>query len=83
MPRFDGFGPRGFGPMTGRGYGYCAGAYPRGRSGFGRGWGYGYGFGPVAPWHRVIAKTEKEFLEEERDLLKARLEEIEEELEEL
>jgi hypothetical protein len=24
MPRFDGTGPRGTGPMTGRGQGYCA-----------------------------------------------------------
>jgi len=24
MPRFDGTGPRGMGPMTGRGMGYCA-----------------------------------------------------------
>jgi len=29
MPRFDGTGPRGQGPMTGRGEGYCALAYPR------------------------------------------------------
>ncbi|MDI3534182.1 MAG: hypothetical protein PWQ82_547 [Thermosediminibacterales bacterium] len=25
MPRGDGTGPRGLGPMTGRGMGYCAG----------------------------------------------------------
>ncbi|NLK01216.1 MAG: DUF5320 domain-containing protein [Clostridia bacterium] len=35
MPGFDGTGPRGFGPMTGGGFGYCTG-YPVGR---GRGWG--------------------------------------------
>ncbi len=77
--------------MSGRGFGYCAGAYPGGyygagfgrKFGRGRGWGYGYGLGPVAPWHQVVAKTENEFLKEERDLLKARLKEIEEELEEL
>jgi hypothetical protein len=28
MPRFDGTGPRGLGPMTGRGEGYCAIAFP-------------------------------------------------------
>jgi hypothetical protein len=28
MPRFDGTGPRGLGPMTGRGEGYCAIALP-------------------------------------------------------
>jgi hypothetical protein len=28
MPRFDGTGPRGMGPMTGRGEGYCARVIP-------------------------------------------------------
>jgi hypothetical protein len=28
MPRFDGTGPQGLGPMTGRGAGYCAMALP-------------------------------------------------------
>lgn len=47
MPRGDGTGPLGMGPMTGRGAGYCAGfRFPGylnfgGRSlGFGRGRGY-------------------------------------------
>ena len=60
MPRGDGTGPAGMGPMTGRAAGYCAG-YPvpgfmnpvggrgyggRGRGGgFGRGRGFGRGFG--------------------------------------
>ena len=60
MPGGDGTGPGGFGPMTGRAAGFCAG-YPvpgfmnpiggrlglgwgRGR-GFGRGWGRGRGWG--------------------------------------
>jgi len=40
MPGFNGIGPRGMGPMTGRGMGYCAqpGAYP-----------YGYPQQPVPP----------------------------------
>ncbi|MBN2467689.1 MAG: DUF5320 domain-containing protein [Deltaproteobacteria bacterium] len=51
MPRGDGTGPAGFGPMTGRGAGYCAGyAVPgfanplpgRGYGAYGR---YGLGFG--------------------------------------
>jgi len=29
MPRFDGTGPQGQGPMTGRGEGYCAVKLPR------------------------------------------------------
>lgn len=48
MPRGDGTGPAGAGPMTGRGLGYCAGyqspgftkGAPRGGGGFGRGRGY-------------------------------------------
>lgn len=58
MPRGDRTGPLGYGPMTGRGMGYCGGftdpgfmhpgpgyAYGRGR-GFGRGRGWRYaGFG--------------------------------------
>ena len=63
MPRGDGTGPMGFGPMTGRAAGTCAGyaapgymnpvggqgyGFGRGR-GFGRGWGRGFGrgFAPV------------------------------------
>ncbi len=55
MPRGDGMGPNGMGPMTGRAAGYCAG-YDRpgfanptygGRMGLGRGFGRGFrgGFG--------------------------------------
>lgn len=56
MPWGDGTGPRGFGPMTGRAAGYCAGypvpgyanpsvpGYGRG-FGYGRGWGRGFGRG--------------------------------------
>ncbi|MGD9974420.1 MAG: DUF5320 domain-containing protein [Desulfatirhabdiaceae bacterium] len=53
MPRGDGTGPMGTGPMTGRAAGYCSGAgAPIARNpgygcGFGRGMGYGgcgYGF---------------------------------------
>ena len=49
MPRGDGTGPLGLGPMTGRAAGYCAG-YPvpgflnLGVCGFGRGMGRGRGF---------------------------------------
>jgi len=50
MPFGDGTGPRGEGPRTGRGAGYCSGynqpgyANPFPRGGFGR--GFGRGFGP-------------------------------------
>ena len=63
MPRGDGTGPSGMGPMTGRAAGYCAG-YPvpgfmnpaggRGYRGAGRGrgggWGRGRGFGRGFGW---------------------------------
>jgi len=44
MPGFDGTGPRGMGPMTGGGRGFC------GPYGFGRGRGRGYGFGMGMPY---------------------------------
>jgi hypothetical protein len=59
MPRGDGTGPLGLGPMTGRAAGFCAGyavpgyANPWGGPGFrGRGGGRGFrrGFGYAAPF---------------------------------
>jgi len=51
MPYFDGTGPQGQGPMTGRGLGPCGGGSAFGRRGLGRGMtrgmtrGLGRGFG--------------------------------------
>ncbi len=50
MPRFDGTGPAGAGPMTGWGRGYCGTGFDRASGpGFGHGqgggMGYGHGFG--------------------------------------
>ena len=47
MPGRDRTGPAGFGPMTGRGAGYCAGYPVAGFANpvFGRGYGFGRGFG--------------------------------------
>lgn len=56
MPNLDRTGPRGFGPMSGRGMGFCGGARAYGagrgygqcrgyRAGFGRGFGPGMGLG--------------------------------------
>jgi len=65
MPGGDGTGPMGFGPMTGRAAGYCAGFpvpgfmnpwggggfWGRGRGrGFGGGWGRGFGRGWGRGW---------------------------------
>lgn len=69
MPKFDGTGPRGEGPMTGRGFGQCGG-------GFGRGNGRGFGF------RRFFSKKElSQDLESYRDELKAELNAVEEEIE--
>lgn len=68
MPKFDGTGPRGEGPMTGRGFGPCGG-------GFGRGNGRGFGF------RRFFSKKElSQDLESYRDELKAELNAVEEEM---
>jgi len=55
MPRGDGTGPAGLGPMTGRRLGYCAGYNQPGfmTSGFGWGRGWGRGFGRGLGWRRA------------------------------
>jgi hypothetical protein len=68
MPRGDGTGPRGFGPMTGRGNGYCAGknapgyansagqlGLRRGYGGGGRGWRHHYYATGLPYWARPSA----------------------------
>jgi len=77
MPRFDGTGPGGLGPGTGRGLGPCGAGMGYGRRGGGRGWGRGYGrgfgegrFGGYGPWGypyqpQITKKEEKEILGEE------------------
>ncbi len=71
MPRFDGSGPQGRGPLTGRGAGYCRGSRFSGRgfgSGFGRGFGRGFrNFGFFdEPYNRPLTKEEeKKILEED------------------
>ena len=54
MPRGDGSGPSGMGPMTGRGAGYCAGFATPGfaNSLGGRGRGAGFGAGRGLGWGR-------------------------------
>ena len=85
MPGFDGTGPRGAGPMTGGGRGYCntsgkkgygmgRGGRPRGCGG-GRGWGRGYGRDMMEPPDQVALQSQKEIEE-----LKARIQELEQKL---
>lgn len=97
MPKRDGTGPVGVGMITGRGLGPCAGANPPNyRPGFGAGFvrassfpcrrgfsGWIGGFERDFAGDPVSPKTRKELLNDQKDLLKDRLEAIEKQLEEL
>lgn len=73
MPKFDGTGPTGQGPRTGRGMGSC-----RGGMGIGCMRGNGAGLG-----RRFYTKTEEsEMLKEEAEILEEELRAIKERLEE-
>jgi len=75
MPRQDGAGPMGQGPMTGRGMGPCG----RGRRGFFGGAGYGMGCGAgyvVCPQRQITVED----LEDEKQALKNELTALEEEI---
>jgi hypothetical protein len=76
MPRFDGTGPQGMGPRTGRGYGPCGlGLGWRRRFGVNRGLGRYFG-----AWDWPETKKEKlEVLKEYKKALKEELEDIESE----
>jgi hypothetical protein len=52
MPRGDGTGPGGIGPMTGRAAGFCAGYALPGYANSWSGRGMGYGLGRGAGWGR-------------------------------
>jgi len=67
MPRGDGTGPMGLGPMTGTAAGFCAG-YPA----------YGGGAYPYAP--EVTPQQEAEFLKEQAKALQEELKSINERL---
>jgi hypothetical protein len=82
MAFLDGTGPRGQGPMTGRGMGNCAGTNRVGsRAGFGfgrgRGCGNGQGLGRsfVSPKNNLQAlESEKQSIEEELEILREEIE---------
>ncbi|HPX93365.1 MAG TPA: DUF5320 domain-containing protein [Bacillota bacterium] len=91
MPRRDGTGPMGYGPMTGwgmgpcRDYGYGYGRRGRrmgyGRRGYGMGYGYGRGFGPGYGYAPYDDRSDREILEEEKEILQERLDYISKQLE--
>ena len=77
MPGFDGTGPRGMGPMTGGGRGFCAA--PR----YGVPWGMPYyGAGPATPGAMPFApqlsrEQELDFLKAQAQAMRQQLEQIE------
>ncbi|KKQ38433.1 MAG: hypothetical protein US54_C0010G0014 [Candidatus Roizmanbacteria bacterium GW2011_GWA2_37_7] len=75
MPAFDGTGPQGKGPLTGRGMGTCKG-------GVGRQEGMGRGFGRrmVRCCDRVGQNPTKQDLENYKNNLKKEMEEVEKEI---
>ena len=93
MPGFDGTGPRGMGPMTGWGRGFCAvplndaGNRPyRGRGFYGRGGGRGFGrywARQDFPIRRISREDETAMLKDQADFLKQQLEDIEARLKEI
>lgn len=71
MPRFDKTGPLGYGPIAGRGLGPCGAGFRQGSGGwFGRGLGYG---------RRWTKTDEQAALDEEEQILKKELAQIQEE----
>jgi len=85
MPGFDGTGPRGLGPMTGGGRGFCAlplsAAWP---TYIGRGAYHPY----VAPWAvpfapQMTREQELNFLKDQAEGMKEELEQIERRIQQL
>ncbi len=88
MPGGDRTGPAGYGPMTGRGFGFCAGAnrprYGAGfrtRSGFARRRGFSRGIGRGFWNNPLPSQTEKELLLEQKNFLQDQLDNIAKQLE--
>ena len=94
MPGFDGTGPRGMGPMTGGGRGFCSprgigtAARPYGRfQGMGYGYPY-YGAGPAVPGAVPFAppmtrERELDLLKNQAQAMRVQLEQIEARIQQL
>jgi hypothetical protein len=80
MPKRDGTGPLGKGPMTGRGLGSCNNGDAQ-KSGAGLGMGRSRGMGLMNK--QDSSKTEKELLNEQKAVLQKQLEDIDKQLENL
>ena len=83
MPGFDGTGPRGMGPMTGGGRGFCAiprYGVPRGMPGYGAR-PFTPGATPLAP--HMTRERELDFLKTQAQAMKEQLEQIEARIQQL
>jgi len=85
MPGFDGTGPRGMGPMTGGGRGFCS---PWGMRAAPRSYGYPYGAGipyppsvPLAP--QMTREQELDVLKNQAQAMRGQLERIEARIQQL
>ena len=89
MPRRDGTGPEGMGPLSGRGAGYCAGAGLFEYAGFGGRCGRGFravmgmGRGRLTPRFRFAQENERTLLQNRAEMLKSQLNAVEQRLTEL
>ena len=92
MPFGDGTGPRGMGPMTGRGTGYCAGfgrlgfANPipgRRGVGFRRAYGYPYAYRSPVPYPGYAPFSPQMDKEQELDYLKGLAQSMRDDLNEI
>ena len=84
MPGRDGTGPMGGSTKNGRGLGLCSGANVIGdRAGLGLGSGYRRGLGRNIGTDQTLSKTPKELLQEQKQLLENRLDEVSKQLESL
>ncbi len=82
MPRYNGTGPRGKGPMTGWGMGPCGGGQAYGRRGGGQGFGWRrfWGYYPAPSLNK---KEEAEMLNEEVQILEGELKAVRDRLDEI
>ncbi|HHX32001.1 MAG TPA: DUF5320 domain-containing protein [Bacteroidales bacterium] len=92
MPRRDGTGPGGDGPMTGRGLGFCSGAdvlkYGAGIGlglglGLARRFGLGRRLGRNIEASEIAPESQKEMLQKEKEILQNRLDDINKQLKKL
>ncbi len=86
MPRLDGTGPNGRGPMSGGGRGRCADRVSSrpfyGRARKIKGAGYPC-YRPARRFYRATAQEREEFLAQEKEMLEEEIQMVEEELSEL